>query len=50
MGQSGSSDSVIPEKVENIQEEICRHARIFSEIASLTYEDFQACLGKLNAL
>jgi hypothetical protein len=50
MGQAGSSDSVIPETVENIQEEICRHARVFSEIAGLTYEDFQSCLAKLNAL
>lgn len=50
MGQARSSDIVIPETVENIQEEICRHARVFSEIASLTYEDFQSCLGKLNTL
>ncbi|KAJ9585215.1 hypothetical protein L9F63_002978 [Diploptera punctata] len=50
MGQSSSSESVIPETVENIQEEIVRHARIFSEIAALTYEDFQSCLGKLNTL
>jgi len=50
MGQAGSSDSVIPETVENIQEEICRHARVFSEIAGLTYEEFQSCLAKLNAL
>ncbi|PSN53610.1 RING finger protein 141 [Blattella germanica] len=50
MGQSTSSENVIPETVENIQEEIVRHARVFSEIAALTYEDFQACLGKLNTL
>jgi len=50
MGQAGSSDTKIPETVENIQEEICRQARVFSEIASLTYEDFQSCLAKLNAL
>ncbi|XP_021926613.1 RING finger protein 141-like isoform X2 [Zootermopsis nevadensis] len=50
MGQAGSSDNVIPETVENIQEDICRHARVFSEIASLTYQDFQSCLGKLNTL
>jgi hypothetical protein len=50
MGQGTSSDNVIPETVENIQEEICRHARVFSEIAGLTYEDFQSCLGKLNTL
>lgn len=50
MGQSTSSDNVIPETVENIQEEICRHARVLSEIASLNYEDFQTCLGKLNTL
>jgi hypothetical protein len=50
MGQAGSSDSVIPETVENIQEEICRHARVFSEIVGLTYEDFLSCLAKLNAM
>lgn len=50
MGQAGSSDNVIPETVESIQEEICRHARVFSELAGLTYEDFQSCLAKLNAI
>jgi hypothetical protein len=50
MGQGTSSDNVIPETVESIQEDICRHARVVSEIASLTYEDFKLCLAKLNTL
>ncbi|KAG8221843.1 hypothetical protein J437_LFUL003219 [Ladona fulva] len=51
MGQSSSSyDHLIPQTVENIQKELCRHARAFTEIASLSYEDFQNCLGELNLL
>jgi hypothetical protein len=50
MGQGTSSNNGIPETVESIQEGICRHARVFSEIAGLTYEDFQSCLAKLNTL
>ncbi|PNF28531.1 hypothetical protein B7P43_G14334 [Cryptotermes secundus] len=50
MGQAESSDNVIPETVESIQEDICRHARLFSDIAGLTYEDFQSSLAKLNTL
>ncbi|XP_067000317.2 RING finger protein 141 [Anabrus simplex] len=49
MGQIPSSDN-IPETVETIQEDICRHARTFTEIAALTYEDFQKCLSELNDL
>jgi hypothetical protein len=50
MGQGTSSDNILPETIEGIQEDICRHARVFSEIAGLSYEDFQLCLAKLNTL
>ncbi|XP_071452890.1 RING finger protein 141-like isoform X1 [Hetaerina americana] len=50
MGQSSSYDSLIPQTVDNLQKEFCRHARAFSEIASLSYDDFQNCLGELNLL
>ncbi|XP_046394031.1 RING finger protein 141-like isoform X1 [Ischnura elegans] len=50
MGQSSSYDSLIPQSVDNLQKEICRHARAFTEVASLSYDDFQNCLGELNLL
>lgn len=55
MGQISSSSNsspehIIPDTVGVIQDEVLRHARVLTEIATLTYEDFQLCLGELNAL
>lgn len=53
MGQQVSS---LPQKiicndaVDSIQFEIKKQAQIFSEIGSLSYEDFQKCLTDLNSL
>ncbi|XP_053696427.1 RING finger protein 141-like [Sabethes cyaneus] len=53
MGQQVSS---LPQKivcndaVDSLQFEIKKQAQIFSEIGSLTYEDFQKCLADLNSL
>ncbi|XP_058444123.1 RING finger protein 141-like [Malaya genurostris] len=53
MGQQVSS---LPQKiastdaVNSLQFEIKKQAQIFSEIGSLTYEDFQKCLADLNSL
>lgn len=49
MGQVKSSDS-LPDTVETLQDEMCRQARVISEVASLTYDDFQAYLIQLNEL
>ncbi|GLH14099.1 Protein of unknown function [Gryllus bimaculatus] len=49
MGQLPSTEH-IPETMENVQGEIFRHARIITEIASLTYDDFQKCIRDLNVL
>ncbi|XP_047121212.1 RING finger protein 141-like [Schistocerca piceifrons] len=50
MGQSNSTDSVIPQTVENLHDDICRQARLLSEIAALSYDDLQECIEQLNQL
>ena len=50
MGQSGSSENSLPEKVTTLQDEFCRQARSITEIAHLSYADFQQQMGDLNKL
>lgn len=51
MGQVQSiSDSTIPDAVDAVHMQVIRHAKVLSEINSLTYEDFKACLDNLNEL
>ncbi|XP_058827827.1 RING finger protein 141-like [Topomyia yanbarensis] len=53
MGQQVSSlpQKIVPtDAVDSLQFEIKKQAQIFSEIGSLTYEDFQKCLADLNSL
>ncbi|XP_065082357.1 RING finger protein 141-like [Ochlerotatus camptorhynchus] len=53
MGQQVSSlpQKILPcDTVDSLQFEIKKQAQIFSEIGSLTYEDFQKCLADLNSL
>ncbi|KAJ1529771.1 hypothetical protein ONE63_006518 [Megalurothrips usitatus] len=50
MGQSASCENSLPEKVTNIQDEFYRQARNLTEIANLSYADFQQQLGDLNKL
>lgn len=51
MGQNQSfSDNVIPDTVDTLQMQVVKHAKVFSEIGLLTYEDFKQCLEDLNAL
>lgn len=50
MGQSGSSENSIPEKVTSLQDVVCRQARSITEIANLSYAEFQQQLGDLNKL
>ncbi|KAK6626016.1 hypothetical protein RUM43_006320 [Polyplax serrata] len=47
---SGSMDHIIPETVSVIQDEVIRQARVLTEIAVLSYEDFQQSLTQLNEL
>lgn len=53
MGQQVSSlpQKILPcDTVDSLQFEIKKQAQIFSEIGSLSYEDFQKCLADLNNL
>uniref|UniRef100_A0A1Q3FF61 RING finger protein 141 n=1 Tax=Culex tarsalis TaxID=7177 RepID=A0A1Q3FF61_CULTA len=53
MGQQVSSlpNKILPgDTVDSLQFEIKKQAQIFSEIGSLSYEDFQKCLADLNSL
>ncbi|XP_053950245.1 RING finger protein 141-like [Anastrepha ludens] len=51
MGQVQSiSDCTIPDTVDAVHMQVVRHAKVLSEINSLSYEDFKACLDSLNAL
>ncbi|EEB10655.1 hypothetical protein Phum_PHUM055710 [Pediculus humanus corporis] len=55
MGQALSSngspsENIIPETVSAIQDEVVRQARVITEIAALSYEDFLKCLEQLNEL
>lgn len=50
MGQSGSSENSLPEKVTTLQDKFCRQARSITEIAHLSYADFQQQMGDLNKL
>lgn len=53
MGQNKSSiasDSFFQESVEVVHDEIFRHAKLFTEIAQLTYDEFLSNIDKLNAL
>ncbi|XP_055523938.1 RING finger protein 141-like [Wyeomyia smithii] len=51
MGQQVSSQKIVcNDAVDSLQFEIKKQAQIFSEIGSLTYEDFQKCLADLNSL
>lgn len=50
MGQSNSISEAIPETVEQINYEVKKHAKVFSEIGTLNYDDFQKCLSELNEL
>ncbi|KAF4520773.1 hypothetical protein B566_EDAN011425 [Ephemera danica] len=48
MGQTASES--LPEKIDSVGGEIVRQARHFTELATLSYEDFQKSLRELNAL
>lgn len=53
MGQTPSSksaESVLEDTVDTIQYEFKKHANIFSQIGSLTYEEFHQSLNELNEL
>lgn len=50
MGQNNSCQSIVPDTLDVLQLEVKKHAKIFSEIGNLTYEDFQKCLKELNEL
>lgn len=52
MGQSSSSSckDFIPDTVDNVQFQIKKHSKIFSDLNSLTYEEFQKSLEELNDL
>ncbi|XP_018800151.1 PREDICTED: RING finger protein 141-like [Bactrocera latifrons] len=51
MGQVQSiSDSSLPETVDAVHMQVIRHAKVLSEINSLSYEEFKACLDNLNEL
>ncbi|XP_039294493.1 RING finger protein 141 [Nilaparvata lugens] len=51
MGQNGSSsEKGLVSEVVDVQEEIVRHARSFTEIATLSYDDLKAHLDQLNTL
>lgn len=50
MGQSNSLSEAIPETVEQLNYEVKKHAKVFSEIGTLNYDDFQKCLSELNEL
>uniref|UniRef100_U5EX62 RING finger protein 141 n=1 Tax=Corethrella appendiculata TaxID=1370023 RepID=U5EX62_9DIPT len=50
MGQNASIPEIIPDTVDLVQFEVKKQAKIFSEISSLSYEDFLKCLSELNDL
>lgn len=52
MGQSTSTspEKFIPDSVEVVHDEIFRHARLISEIALMSYEEFLNDIDKLNSL
>uniref|UniRef100_A0A1B0BPE8 RING finger protein 141 n=1 Tax=Glossina palpalis gambiensis TaxID=67801 RepID=A0A1B0BPE8_9MUSC len=49
MGQSQSITETLPD-LDSVQMQVVRHAKVLSEIKSLTYEDFKTCLDNLNSL
>lgn len=52
MGQntSTSSERFFTDSVEIVHDEIFRHAKLFTVIAQLTYEEFLNNIDKLNSL
>lgn len=51
MGQNQSvADNLIPGTVDHLHLTLMKHTKVFSEIGSLTYEEFQKCLKELNEL
>uniref|UniRef100_W8BR43 RING finger protein 141 n=1 Tax=Ceratitis capitata TaxID=7213 RepID=W8BR43_CERCA len=51
MGQVQSiNDSTIPDTVDVVHMQMVRHAKVLSEINSLSYDEFKACLDNLNEL
>lgn len=51
MGQVTSiSDTLIPDTMDTVHYEVKKHAKILSEIRTLSYDDFQKCLVELNEL
>ncbi|XP_055371120.1 RING finger protein 141-like [Condylostylus longicornis] len=50
MGQTGSHDNTTNNVVDDLQIELIKHAKIFSEIGALSYDDFKKCLEELNEL
>lgn len=50
MGQSYSCENSLPERVTTLQDDIFRQARSITEIANLSYSEFQQHLGDLNKL
>ena len=53
MGQSSSVENLKPNTegvVDNIQIQVMKHTKVFSEIGLLSYEDFKKCLTELNNL
>lgn len=51
MGQTQTiTENLIPEAIDTVQVEIMKHSKVFQEIGSLSYEEFQTCLQGLNEL
>ena len=51
MGQAQStSECAITDALDAAHMQVVRHAKVLSEINSLTYEDFKTCLNALNEL
>lgn len=49
-GSGSNNEDLGSFPVELVQEDLLRHARIFAEIAALSYEDFVRQMGELNKL
>ncbi|KAK3909561.1 LOW QUALITY PROTEIN: Serine protease snake [Frankliniella fusca] len=50
MGQNSSCENSLPEKFTSLQDEVFRQARNITEMANLSYAEFQQQMGDLNKL
>lgn len=51
MGQTNSiTETLIPDTVDTVNYEVRKHAKILSELTTLSYDEFQKCLSELNEL